>query len=131
MADEHILTMIRAAQQAPTAADKDRILQTIIDGWLSGETGPTDETTFPLPIYFTSKKLGRKVEGLLFADKSIEVEGKHWPSPSSNGMCDIVLGYRTTMWPVWKYTTPDGKAHSINTLRKPGGPFETKGKPAQ
>ncbi|KKN07164.1 hypothetical protein LCGC14_1069830 [marine sediment metagenome] len=131
MADEHILTMIRAAQQAPTAEDKDRILQTIIDGWLGGEAPLSDGIAWPLPIYFMSKMLGRKVEALLFEDKSIEVDGKRWPSPSSNGMCEAVLGYRTTMWPVWKYTTPDGKAHSINFLRKHGGPFEPKGKTAR
>ena len=130
MADEHILTLVRAAQQAPTVEDKDRILELLYEGinellgnrlemplaWPPG-------VAFPLPIYFTSKKLGRRVEGLLFEDKSVEVEGKHWPSPSSNEMCDIVLGYRTTMWPVWKYTDPDGRAHSINTLRRRGGPF--------
>ena len=104
MADEHILTMIRAAQQAPTADDKNRILQTILDDLLSGKTPPPGDIAFPLPIYFVSKFLGRKVEGLLFADKSIEVDGKRWPSPSSNGMCEALVGYRTNMWPVWKYT---------------------------
>ncbi len=130
MADEHILTMIRAAQQAPTASDKDRILQTILDDLLSGKTPPIGDVTFPLPVYFTSKKLGRRVEGLLFADKSIEVDGKRWPSPSSNAMCETIVGYRTNMWPVWKYTV-DGKAHPILHLRRPGGPFEAREKPAR
>ncbi|KKN02740.1 hypothetical protein LCGC14_1114650 [marine sediment metagenome] len=131
MADEYILTMIRAAQQAPMARDKDRILQVILDDLLSGKTAPLGNVVFPLPVYFMSKKLGRKVEGALFEDKSIEVEGKRWPSPSSNGMCDIVLGYHTTMWPVWKYVGADGKPHSIDHLRRPGGPFEAKEKPAR
>ncbi len=131
MVDEHILTLIRAALQAPTAEDKDRILQVILDASLSSKTQPMAGIAFPLPIYFRSKKLGRKVDGLLFEDKSIEVEGKRWPTPSSNTMCEKYLGYRTTMWSVWKYTMPSGKAHSINFLRKSGGPFELKEKPAR
>ncbi len=126
MTDEHILTLVRAAQQAPTAEDKDRILAVLHDAvadMLTGNVGPATGITFPLPVYLMSKKLGRRVDGLLFEDKTIEVDGKRWPSPSNNELCDIILGYHTTLWPVWKYTTPGGKSHSINTLRSDAGPF--------
>lgn len=131
MTDEHILTLIRAAQQAPTVEDKDHILQVILDTWLEEVPAEPGGVAFPLPIYLNSKLLGRKVEGLLFEDRSVEVDGRHWPTPSSNGLCEIILGYHTTMWPIWKYITPDGKAHSINLLKKPGGPFEPAAKTAR
>ncbi len=138
MADEHILTLIRAAQEAPTAEDKDRILE-FLYGEVDAMVGDRPMSwppgvAFPLPIYLMSKKLGRKVAGLLFEDKTVEVEGKRWPSPSNNELCDIILGYHTTLWPVWKYTDPDGRAHSIHTLRRRGGPFpppKKKEKPAR
>ncbi len=132
METREILSLVRAAREAKTEERKDKILDLLVDGLTDNDNGakPRD-VTFPLPIYFMSKKLGRRVDGQLFEDKAVKVDGKRWPSPSSNGMCDILLGYHTTMWPVWKYVAPDGKVHSINFLRKSGGPFEPKEKPGR
>jgi len=138
MADEHILTLIRAAQEAPTVEGKDEILalaHQAVERMLGKDSKPLrgGPVTFPLPIYLMSKMLGRRVEGLLFEDKSVEVDGKRWRSPSSNGLCDEIIGYHSNLWPVWKYVgVGDGKPHTLSTLRSDVGPFEPprkKGRP--
>ena len=76
----------------------------------------SDDLRFPLSIFILAR--GRRIDGILYSDERVEVNGRPYNSPSDAATTE--LGYSENGWRKWMYEEPDGTKRPIDALRRRG-----------
>ena len=71
---------------------------------------------FPLSIFILTK--GRRIDGILYSDGPVEVNGRRYNSPSTAATTE--LGYSENGWRKWTYKDAHGTTQPIDALRRRG-----------
>lgn len=71
---------------------------------------------FPLSIFILAR--GRRIDGILYSDERVEVNGRPYNSPSDAATTE--LRYSENGWRKWMYKDADGTTRPIDALRRRG-----------
>lgn len=71
---------------------------------------------FPLSIFILTR--GRRIDGILYSDERVQVNGRPYSSPSDAATTE--LGYSENGWRKWMYKEADGTTRPIDALRRRG-----------
>jgi hypothetical protein len=116
---DKVSLLVRLARRCP---DESNVLLTWAEELLQG-TGQVGQhqgiegapdVAFPLSIFIVAK--GRRIDGVLYKDCRVQVDGRSYRSPS--GAASAELGYLENGWRVWRFQDPEGKIQAIDLLRR-------------